>query len=327
MAASGEDCTDGVDNNNNGLVDCADPRCFTGACVEDCSDGVDNDGDSVVDCDDPDCFWGDWADRPREEWEVCWADCALEDASWPHVQNPELPFCEGLPSAEDCFDTFDNDWDRLVDGEDPDCEALPRVENCYDSEDNDSDGRVDCEDGDCAEQCQEICDDGLDNDNNLVADCDDLACVGFYGCQELTVEAAVILGGKQHLLYTHYDRYSSTRGYQESQAWTLQSMAGTLQAGPLTCRFDAQSVSWSTPPSIGAKETIGHTKLTLSSDCPMPSVYWRSPSLGETEGLSEIRTEHVFDGGDQRVDMLWGPGRALPGKVWGRLIFPPITEE
>ncbi len=53
-------CTDGVDNDGDGLTDCADPECATGnvGCIEDgpnCGDGVDQDGDGLVDCDDPDC--------------------------------------------------------------------------------------------------------------------------------------------------------------------------------------------------------------------------------------------------------------------------------
>jgi len=53
-------CTDGVDNDDDGLVDCADPDCACDpACAPptetSCSDGVDNDCDGLVDCDDPDC--------------------------------------------------------------------------------------------------------------------------------------------------------------------------------------------------------------------------------------------------------------------------------
>jgi hypothetical protein len=52
-------CTDGMDNDSDGLVDCADPECAgNSACltpVENCTDGIDNDGDMKVDCADPDC--------------------------------------------------------------------------------------------------------------------------------------------------------------------------------------------------------------------------------------------------------------------------------
>lgn len=59
-----EDCTDDVDDDGDGEIDCADPDCFgrvgsEGQTCEDletsCLDGADNDRDGLVDCDDPDC--------------------------------------------------------------------------------------------------------------------------------------------------------------------------------------------------------------------------------------------------------------------------------
>lgn len=52
------DCTDGVDNDNNGLVDSFDPGCTVedeGDEAGECEDGDDNDGDELVDCDDDGC--------------------------------------------------------------------------------------------------------------------------------------------------------------------------------------------------------------------------------------------------------------------------------
>ncbi len=74
-----EDCSDEIDNNFDGLMDCDDPDCINSdACVdlgnddddvagdddddetptepEICDDGIDNDGDSFVDCVDQDCL-------------------------------------------------------------------------------------------------------------------------------------------------------------------------------------------------------------------------------------------------------------------------------
>src|SRR5438552_1030376 len=53
-------CVNGVDDDGDGLVDCADPDCDgSGSCPENtaarCSDGRDNDGDGLVDCNDPNC--------------------------------------------------------------------------------------------------------------------------------------------------------------------------------------------------------------------------------------------------------------------------------
>lgn len=56
-------CSDGVDNDEDGLTDCADDDCDADAVCENgeqgepeiCDDGVDNDLDGQADCDDSDC--------------------------------------------------------------------------------------------------------------------------------------------------------------------------------------------------------------------------------------------------------------------------------
>ncbi len=56
-------CSDGIDNDGNGAVDCDDEACAelfaTGACVENteyfCQDGVDNDCNGLIDCEDAGC--------------------------------------------------------------------------------------------------------------------------------------------------------------------------------------------------------------------------------------------------------------------------------
>lgn len=55
-------CTDGVDNDLDGDIDCDDSDCAGNpACSvlpqeeDNCTDGIDNDGDSLIDCDDIDC--------------------------------------------------------------------------------------------------------------------------------------------------------------------------------------------------------------------------------------------------------------------------------
>jgi hypothetical protein len=52
-----ETCDDGIDNDGDGLVDCADPDCATNpVCkVEICGNCIDDDGDGLVDYEDPDC--------------------------------------------------------------------------------------------------------------------------------------------------------------------------------------------------------------------------------------------------------------------------------
>jgi len=52
-----EICNDGLDNDNDGFVDCQDNDCAEAAncAVEICDDGIDNDNDGFIDCDDNDC--------------------------------------------------------------------------------------------------------------------------------------------------------------------------------------------------------------------------------------------------------------------------------
>ncbi|MGM0596152.1 MAG: hypothetical protein ACQES9_03860 [Myxococcota bacterium] len=52
-----ENCTDGFDNDDDGLVDCEDPDCIDlPVCKEEiCDNNIDDDGDGLVDCEDPDC--------------------------------------------------------------------------------------------------------------------------------------------------------------------------------------------------------------------------------------------------------------------------------
>ena len=77
------DCSDGIDDDFDGLVDCADPSCANkDACPSDseadCQDGVDNDGDGKLDCADEDCSNDDWCN------EICvvdfQAECGFSDA-------------------------------------------------------------------------------------------------------------------------------------------------------------------------------------------------------------------------------------------------------
>ena len=116
-------CSNGFDDDGDGLVDCLDSDC-NGVfdCEYDleltCSDGLDNDGDGQLDCLDLDCAGV--------------SDC--------------------LSAAEqNCNDGLDDDGDGLTDCEDTDCtgspDCLPVEEaDCLNSLDDDGDGLVDCED-------------------------------------------------------------------------------------------------------------------------------------------------------------------------------------
>ncbi len=81
-------CGDGVDNDGDGLTDCADDDCAGFTCNSEyhCSDGVDNDSNGKTDCDDPQCAAAD--------------ECNVEG---------------------DCTDEIDNDDDGATDCDDVDC--------------------------------------------------------------------------------------------------------------------------------------------------------------------------------------------------------------
>ena len=88
----GEVCSDGIENDCDGLTDCADPDCMgDAACTcsqEHCTNGRDDDCDGMPDCNDPDCQrcapgatrwcddpnycnWGRQVCGPDGNWGVC----------------------------------------------------------------------------------------------------------------------------------------------------------------------------------------------------------------------------------------------------------------
>ncbi len=116
-----EDCDNGIDDDTDGLADCADPGCVCDLSPENnptlCHNGLDDDGDTLVDCDDPDC-----------------ADVATED------------------TVEACTNFIDDDCDGLLDCDDPDCAGLAvesSTASCINGLDDDCDGLIDCNDPDC----------------------------------------------------------------------------------------------------------------------------------------------------------------------------------
>ncbi len=148
-------CTDGVDNDGNGFIDCGDFSCarsqyVTVCCsataeVEDtdalCNDGIDNDCNGYTDCDDRSC-------SESELVTVC---------SMPTPETPEN-------TEEACSDGEDNDHDGRVDCADWDCDpenAESVFPYCLDKEPEDTEA---------------VCDDGIDNDRDGQLDCQDWIC-------------------------------------------------------------------------------------------------------------------------------------------------------
>jgi hypothetical protein len=175
-------CSNGYDDDNDGLVDCLDPDCirrnFCGEIVpllppsgnettlQECTDGVDNDLDGQFDCGDRGC---------QAIRELCCVS-EFDDAT--------------------CSDRVDNDGNGFADCQDFSCRNNPFVTvcgaetDCEDDFDNDNDGRTDCDDDDCAmlevcgfvpttpepENTEERCTDGISNDGDRFIDCADRDC-------------------------------------------------------------------------------------------------------------------------------------------------------
>jgi RHS repeat-associated protein len=78
-------CGNGLDDDADGLTDCADTDCATGASCEQCDNEIDDDDDDAVDCADSDCA--------------------------------SSPLCQG----EICTNSIDDNDDGLVDCADPEC--------------------------------------------------------------------------------------------------------------------------------------------------------------------------------------------------------------
>lgn len=212
-----ESCTDGVDNDYDGSIDCGDSECASKCGVKygipyesDCANDADDDYDGKVDCADPDCSTspscgGTKYGIPYEG--AC--DDTLDndgdgqvDCADPDCQT--TPACQGtkygIPYESDCTNGTDDDGDGKIDCADSDCGSscgvkygIPYETECGDDVDNDGDGLVDCADGDCASAggCMgtkygipyEIdCTDGLDNDNDAKIDCSDTDCASAPNC-------------------------------------------------------------------------------------------------------------------------------------------------
>ena len=134
-------CSDGLDNDNDGLRDIDDPSCHTDgnpgnpgsynpndndeSSPPQCSDTFDNDGDGLPDSQDPGCHTDGNAGNP---------------ASYNPNDNSEA-------GGTQCSDSLDNDSDGLNNyPNDPGCSSAADNDErniCADGIDNDNDGKVD----------------------------------------------------------------------------------------------------------------------------------------------------------------------------------------
>ncbi|MBO4350458.1 MAG: trypsin-like serine protease [Proteobacteria bacterium] len=179
-----EDCQNNKDDNNNGLIDCDDPQCAeVKRCQpEDCTNGVDDNEDGIIDCNDAEC----------KKLKICQPeDCTNGvDDNENGLADCEDPECSGLKicAIEICNDGIDNNENYLIDCQDPQClsQIICQPEICNDSVDNNANGMIDCYDPQCSMDihCQiENCQNNIDDNANGLIDCQDPQCGSELRCQ------------------------------------------------------------------------------------------------------------------------------------------------
>jgi hypothetical protein len=138
-------CSNGVDDDGDGFVDCDDYDCSTNGCVpfcllehdlSRCTDGLDNDMDGKTDCEDEQCLFNLNVDA-----------CTCGSGSGRECGTDAV-----------CSDGGDDDGDGATDCNDSDCRRDPRVSVCG------------------SENTNQACSDGIDNDSNGATDCNDTLC-------------------------------------------------------------------------------------------------------------------------------------------------------
>lgn len=149
-------CNDRIDNDGDGVLDAADPGCWSNPSnpasydksrdsetsnTTQCQDGSDNDGDGVIDASDP----------------GCWTN-PTNPATYDRTRNNEAA------ATTQCQDGSDNDGDGVADAADPGCWSNPSNPSTYDRTRNNEAAAT--------TQCQ----DGTDNDADGVSDAADPGC-------------------------------------------------------------------------------------------------------------------------------------------------------
>lgn len=178
-------CSDGWDNDRDGLVDLRDPDCRSALdnserpkdpqCTspairsekEQCSNALDDDSDGLIDSQDP----------------GCWAIPGLPSSYTPTLNNERA-------ATSECQDGSDNDADGATDYPadfscvtPQDLDETNSKSQCQDGVDNDSDGAIDTNDFSCANKQDNDetnpkaqCQDRIDNDNDGSTDTADFSC-------------------------------------------------------------------------------------------------------------------------------------------------------
>ncbi|NQW63247.1 MAG: hypothetical protein HQ461_10490 [Deltaproteobacteria bacterium] len=169
-----------------------------GTAAENCLDGVDNDLDGSIDCADSDCGaagacqgFSDTGVQDTGTTDTGVQDTGVQDTGSTDtgVQDTGNPDTGPQPQPENCIDGLDNDLDGRADCADSDCAAAGACQTgpeiCGNNFDDDRNGVADCADSACVniDPCiGENCFDGVDNDRDGFTDCADALCLGLNEC-------------------------------------------------------------------------------------------------------------------------------------------------
>lgn len=206
-----EACSDGIDNDCSGYIDCKDnsckksedpqikqycantpkPSCVYRAPEYDivtCSDGIDNDCSGLADCADPTC-------KNSSDPDVqAYCRKILEDLA--NAAIPNLPTAIPEFNAELCSDGKDNDFNGVADCADPNCIAL-NLEYCSVKLTQEPPARpanfatlsASARAAILANE-KDLCTDNIDNDRDGLVDCEEYQCM-LRSLQTLTGDEAV----------------------------------------------------------------------------------------------------------------------------------------
>lgn len=238
-----------------------------------CSDGLDNDKDGLVDCQkDPDCF------NTCEEGPTGFLRTTLSGATCldrldndldgsTDLMDPSCKFFSIESNGAGCYDWLDNDQNGLIDCADPFCLTSPICSegqfgsirgSCFDWVDNDNNGVRDCNDLNCmnAGVCGPTetghCIDYLDNDNDGAVDCLDSdcgndpvcsACLDSDGGFSATQLGKVTLGGRA-LYLGHDECIYSTYGTTPTLLHEKTCPVGTLYGIPMARLINCTAIGF-----------------------------------------------------------------------------------
>ena len=309
-----EDCSDSVDNDEDGKTDCYDPDCAgDAACLAAevaCDDDLDNDDDSDTDCDDWDC-----RNDPACQGESNCRDKIDND-------NDDLTDCEDDDCENDswcdaetiCDDQYDNDNDMETDCWDPDCfaDAYCQAEtDCRDGIDNDADWDTDCEDTDCANDdwClpESNCTDNIDNDNDSLTDCDDDDCEGDPGCVEHCVTTEVITCDQTRNNTTvgepnNVNDYWCDEGVTYDGPEFVYEFTAT-ESGPI--RFQVTAAGWDSALFVMEDECTPSLECYDNHDAPLGSPEWVDvDAVAGTTYYAIIDSAFTTEGGPFNFNMI-----------------------